>query len=133
MSHPCRGKASETPCGSAEKPFGSRAADTGAVDPFTYFGRMIPNCLAYAKAAKAQGQPIVGILCEFTPREIIMAAGAARGIIVWRYVWCDHWAAFVPRLRRATGLPVLDLDVSADKGHPARVSNRIQAFLEILT
>jgi len=37
---------------------------------------MIPNCLAYAKQAKAQRRPIVGIMCEFTPRELIMAAGA---------------------------------------------------------
>jgi benzoyl-CoA reductase/2-hydroxyglutaryl-CoA dehydratase subunit BcrC/BadD/HgdB len=37
---------------------------------------MIPNCLEYAKAAKAEGRPIVGILCEFTPREILMAAEA---------------------------------------------------------
>jgi len=37
---------------------------------------MIPNCLEFAAAAKAQGKPIVGILCEYTPREIIMAAGA---------------------------------------------------------
>jgi len=36
---------------------------------------MIANCLAYAQAAKAQGRPIVGILCEYTPRELIMAAG----------------------------------------------------------
>ena len=37
---------------------------------------MIPNCLAYATAAKEQGKPIVGILCEYTPRELIIAAGA---------------------------------------------------------
>lgn len=43
--------------------------------PFAHFARMIPNCLEYAKGAKAQGQKIVGIMCEFTPREIIMAAG----------------------------------------------------------
>ena len=36
---------------------------------------MISNCLAYAQAAKRQGKPIVGILCEFTPRELILAAG----------------------------------------------------------
>jgi benzoyl-CoA reductase/2-hydroxyglutaryl-CoA dehydratase subunit BcrC/BadD/HgdB len=36
---------------------------------------MLGNCLAYAQDAKAQGRPIVGILCEYTPREIIMAAG----------------------------------------------------------
>jgi len=37
---------------------------------------MIQNCLQYACAAKASGRPMVGILCEFTPRELIMAAGA---------------------------------------------------------
>jgi benzoyl-CoA reductase/2-hydroxyglutaryl-CoA dehydratase subunit BcrC/BadD/HgdB len=37
---------------------------------------MIDHCYDYAEAAKAQGRPIVGILCEFTPREIIFAAGA---------------------------------------------------------
>lgn len=41
----------------------------------SYFDNMIPNCLAYAKEAKAQGRPIVGIMCEYTPRELIMAAG----------------------------------------------------------
>jgi len=37
---------------------------------------MIPNCLAYATAAKEQGRSVVGIMCEYTPRELIMAAGA---------------------------------------------------------
>jgi benzoyl-CoA reductase/2-hydroxyglutaryl-CoA dehydratase subunit BcrC/BadD/HgdB len=36
---------------------------------------MIDNCLEYATAAKAAGRPIVGILCEFAPRELILAAG----------------------------------------------------------
>ena len=44
--------------------------------PCAWFGRMIENCYQYASAAKAQGRPIVGILCEYTPRELIMAAGA---------------------------------------------------------
>ncbi len=34
------------------------------------------HCYDYAEAAKSQGRPIVGIMCEFTPREIILAAGA---------------------------------------------------------
>jgi benzoyl-CoA reductase/2-hydroxyglutaryl-CoA dehydratase subunit BcrC/BadD/HgdB len=42
----------------------------------TWFQNMIPNCLQYATTAKAQGKPIVGIMCEYTPRELIMAAGA---------------------------------------------------------
>jgi benzoyl-CoA reductase/2-hydroxyglutaryl-CoA dehydratase subunit BcrC/BadD/HgdB len=37
---------------------------------------MISHCLACAESAKSQGKPIVGIMCEYTPRELIMAAGA---------------------------------------------------------
>jgi benzoyl-CoA reductase/2-hydroxyglutaryl-CoA dehydratase subunit BcrC/BadD/HgdB len=44
--------------------------------PITRFSHMIENCYQYATAAKAAGRPVVGILCEFTPRELIMAAGA---------------------------------------------------------
>jgi len=36
---------------------------------------MIPNCLEYAQSAHREGRPIVGILCEYTPRELILAAG----------------------------------------------------------
>jgi benzoyl-CoA reductase/2-hydroxyglutaryl-CoA dehydratase subunit BcrC/BadD/HgdB len=36
---------------------------------------MIQHCHQYASEAKAQGRPVVGILCEYTPRELIMAAG----------------------------------------------------------
>jgi len=36
---------------------------------------MIDHCYDYAESAKAAGRPIVGIMCEFTPREIILAAG----------------------------------------------------------
>ena len=55
---------------------GAVAAGKASADPLAWFGRMIPNCLAYATAAKAQGKPIVGIMCEYTPRELILAAGA---------------------------------------------------------
>jgi benzoyl-CoA reductase/2-hydroxyglutaryl-CoA dehydratase subunit BcrC/BadD/HgdB len=43
--------------------------------PLNYFKGMIDNCLAFARTAKEQGRPIVGIMCEFTPRELILAAG----------------------------------------------------------
>jgi benzoyl-CoA reductase/2-hydroxyglutaryl-CoA dehydratase subunit BcrC/BadD/HgdB len=46
-----------------------------ADDPCAWFGRMIEHCHQYAAAAKAAGRPVVGILCEYTPRELIMAAG----------------------------------------------------------
>jgi len=43
--------------------------------PLAWFSDMVDHCYDYAAAAKAQGRPIVGILCEFTPREVILAAG----------------------------------------------------------
>ncbi len=46
-----------------------------AQTPCAWFGRMIENCYRYAGEAKAAGRPIVGILCEFTPRELILAGG----------------------------------------------------------
>lgn len=41
-----------------------------------WFGQMIPNCKDFAAKGHATGKPIVGIMCEFAPRELIMAAGA---------------------------------------------------------
>lgn len=60
------------------------------------------------------------------------AESGARGIIVWRYVWCDLWAATVARVQEATGLPVLDLDSSGQGAGFDRTAHRIQAFLEVL-
>jgi benzoyl-CoA reductase/2-hydroxyglutaryl-CoA dehydratase subunit BcrC/BadD/HgdB len=48
----------------------------GLPTPLAWFAAMIDHCYAFAEAAQARGRPIVGILCEFTPREIILAAGA---------------------------------------------------------
>lgn len=49
-------------------------AESG-IDPKAWFGDMIQHCYDQATAAKAVGRPIVGILCEYTPRELILAAG----------------------------------------------------------
>ena len=46
-----------------------------AEDPASWFARMLERCHAYAVAAKDAGRPVVGILCEYTPRELILAAG----------------------------------------------------------
>ena len=51
------------------------AAHAAAPEPLAWFARMIDRCGEFAEAAKAQGRPVVGIMCEFTPREIILAAG----------------------------------------------------------
>jgi benzoyl-CoA reductase/2-hydroxyglutaryl-CoA dehydratase subunit BcrC/BadD/HgdB len=45
-------------------------------NPLAWFAGMTDHCYEYAEAARARGRPIVGIMCEFTPREIILAAGA---------------------------------------------------------
>ncbi|MBI5386590.1 MAG: 2-hydroxyacyl-CoA dehydratase [Verrucomicrobia bacterium] len=47
-----------------------------ATNPLDWFRDMLDHCYDYAEAAKREGRPIVGILCEFTPREVILAAGA---------------------------------------------------------
>jgi benzoyl-CoA reductase/2-hydroxyglutaryl-CoA dehydratase subunit BcrC/BadD/HgdB len=44
--------------------------------PAAWFTAMLDHCYDYAQAAKVAGRPIVGIMCEFTPRELILAAGA---------------------------------------------------------
>ena len=41
----------------------------------TYFKSQVKNSFDYAVAQKKQGAKIVGIMCEYTPRELIMAAG----------------------------------------------------------
>jgi len=71
------------PCGDVfpaafEKPSccaGSASAPDAAQGPFAWFHGMLDNCYQYARSAKAAGRPVVGILCEYTPRELILAAG----------------------------------------------------------
>jgi benzoyl-CoA reductase/2-hydroxyglutaryl-CoA dehydratase subunit BcrC/BadD/HgdB len=53
-----------------------QASLDAATQPLTWFDNMIPNCLQYASDAKARGKHIVGMMCEYTPRELIMAAEA---------------------------------------------------------
>ena len=43
-------------------------------EAFGWFDDMVSHCLDYATEAKAAGRPIVGIMCEYTPRELILAA-----------------------------------------------------------
>lgn len=51
---------------------------------------MIEHCLEFARERHAAGDPIVGILCEYTPRELILAAGA------WPVCLCGGSAATIP-------------------------------------
>lgn len=44
-------------------------------DSIKWFEDMVDHCLEYAEARKKKGSPIIGITCEYTPRELILAAG----------------------------------------------------------
>jgi benzoyl-CoA reductase/2-hydroxyglutaryl-CoA dehydratase subunit BcrC/BadD/HgdB len=51
---------------------------------------MIDHCHDYAESAKAPGRPVVDIMCEFTPRESILATGAVPVCL------CGGSAAIIP-------------------------------------
>lgn len=42
-----------------------------------WFEDMVDHCIDYAEGIKEQKKPLVGIMCEYAPRELIMAAGGA--------------------------------------------------------
>jgi benzoyl-CoA reductase/2-hydroxyglutaryl-CoA dehydratase subunit BcrC/BadD/HgdB len=64
------------PCNPPQVSCESGHTQTAESGPLSWFQDMIPHCLKYADEAKNQGRPVVGILCEYTPRELILAAGA---------------------------------------------------------
>jgi benzoyl-CoA reductase/2-hydroxyglutaryl-CoA dehydratase subunit BcrC/BadD/HgdB len=72
-----------SPAGSALRPMPtSDRSNTSRTTEFSsstadaeWFAGMVDRCYDYAGQAKAEGRPVVGILCEYTPRELIMAAG----------------------------------------------------------
>ena len=45
-------------------------------DPFEYFAASIEAELELVAKVKRRGRKIAGIYCEYTPREILLAAGA---------------------------------------------------------
>jgi benzoyl-CoA reductase/2-hydroxyglutaryl-CoA dehydratase subunit BcrC/BadD/HgdB len=55
---------------------------------------MIGNCLEYASAQRDAGRPIIGIMCEYAPRELIMAAGGVPVCL------CGGSAATIPAAER---------------------------------
>lgn len=68
---------------------------------------------------------------EWLAREL--SSRRVRGIVFYRYVWCDLWHAELPRVRQQSGLPVLEIDVGPDGTcEYDRAQGRIEAFLETL-
>ena len=64
------------PCAPPESPCASKGAHCEQGGALAWFGNMIQNCYDYATAQHAAGVPVVGIMCEYAPRELILAAGA---------------------------------------------------------
>jgi benzoyl-CoA reductase/2-hydroxyglutaryl-CoA dehydratase subunit BcrC/BadD/HgdB len=70
-------------------------------------------------------------LYQWLQREL--AARQVQGILFRRYLWCDLWHAELPRLKRLSPLPVLELDVAGDEGTSrSRTLSRLEAFVEML-
>ncbi|MEI6809347.1 MAG: double-cubane-cluster-containing anaerobic reductase [bacterium] len=44
-------------------------------EPILWFNDMVEHCLDYAGSRKRMGRHLVGMTCEYTPRELIIAAG----------------------------------------------------------
>lgn len=64
------------PCQPPTPPGCSGTLPSNGPGPADHFKDMVSRCHDYACAQKDSGHGVVGILCEFTPRELIMAAGA---------------------------------------------------------
>jgi benzoyl-CoA reductase/2-hydroxyglutaryl-CoA dehydratase subunit BcrC/BadD/HgdB len=53
-----------------------RQEEQPAEDPFEYFRNSMAHEVEAVRTLKRQGRGVVGIYCEYTPREVILAAGA---------------------------------------------------------
>ncbi len=91
------------------------------VHPYEWFKNMINNCHAYATEAKENGKHIVGIMCEYTPRELIMAA---EGIPV---CLCGGSAETIPDAERELPANLCPL-IKSSYGYHVQKSN---PFLEM--
>lgn len=62
-------------------PIGTMPIQTGETiengDPFEYFKNSMSHETDYVRDEKRRGKGVVGIYCEFTPRDLILAAGAS--------------------------------------------------------
>jgi benzoyl-CoA reductase/2-hydroxyglutaryl-CoA dehydratase subunit BcrC/BadD/HgdB len=74
-SDTCRETALCDPCNPPQIKAAITDPHNNAGSPLAWFEEMIPHCLDYVLEAKKQGRPVIGIMCEYTPRELILAAG----------------------------------------------------------
>jgi benzoyl-CoA reductase/2-hydroxyglutaryl-CoA dehydratase subunit BcrC/BadD/HgdB len=90
-----------------------------------YFSNMIDHCYDYAEAAKARGRPIVGIMCEFTPRELILAAGGVPVCL------CGGSAATIPDAERTLPANLCPL-IKSTYGYLVKESNPFLKWADLV-
>jgi predicted CoA-substrate-specific enzyme activase len=73
VASPANEPCSPSCCESESAPHSAYLHRAPALDRFD---RMFSNALEYAREEKVKGRKIVSMFCEFTPRELILAAGA---------------------------------------------------------
>jgi benzoyl-CoA reductase/2-hydroxyglutaryl-CoA dehydratase subunit BcrC/BadD/HgdB len=62
-----------------------------------------------------------------------VAKRRVRGVLVRRFVWCDHWHGEMPRLREELSVPVLEWEGTGNDARAlASTIGRMEAFLEML-
>ncbi len=86
-----------------------------------WFDDMVPHALAYAREQKAAGRPLVGIMCEYAPRELIMAAGGIPACL------CGGSATTIPAAERYLPANLCPL-IKSTFGYSVQQSN---PFLEM--
>ncbi len=64
------------PVGEGADRAGAESAVVHGVPALARFDEMVSHAIAYAEREKAKGRKIVSMFCEFTPRELILAADA---------------------------------------------------------
>jgi benzoyl-CoA reductase/2-hydroxyglutaryl-CoA dehydratase subunit BcrC/BadD/HgdB len=94
-------------------------------DPLAWFADMVDHCYDFAEAAKAAGRPIVGIMCEFTPREVILAAGAVPVCL------CGGSAATIPDAERLLPANLCPL-IKSTFGYLAKDSNPFLKWADLV-
>jgi benzoyl-CoA reductase/2-hydroxyglutaryl-CoA dehydratase subunit BcrC/BadD/HgdB len=89
------------------------------------FEDMVEHALAHATAAKAAGRPVVGILCEYTPREIILAAGGVPVCL------CGGSAAMIPAAEERLPASLCPL-IKSTFGYSVRRANPFLEMADLL-
>jgi len=90
-----------------------------------WFADMLGHCVEYAGAQRDAGRPVVGIMCEYAPRELIMAAGGVPVCL------CGGSAATIPAAERELPAGLCPL-IKSTYGYYAQKSNPFLEMADLL-